>query len=73
MEELSGRGSRRPLGGTDEREGKVAVEGVVQKRWLQKGWYRKGGCRKSGAGKVAVEGVVQKRWMLQRSLEVTAW
>ena len=44
MEELSERGSRRPLGGADEREGKVAAEGVVQekvatggvvqKRWL---------------------------------------
>ena len=34
MEKLPRRGSRRPSGGADEREGKVAVEGVVQKRWL---------------------------------------
>ena len=31
MEELSRRGSRRPSGGADEREEKVAAEGVVQK------------------------------------------
>ena len=31
MEELSGRGSRRPSGGADERKEKVAAEGVVQK------------------------------------------
>ena len=37
MEELSGMGSRRPLGGADEREEKVAAEGVGQKRW-QKRW-----------------------------------
>ena len=35
MEELSGRGSRRPSKDADEREGKVAVEGGVQKRWLR--------------------------------------
>ena len=45
MEELSGGGSRRPLGGADEREEKVVAEGVWQKRWLQKEVCReKGGC-----------------------------
>ena len=29
MEELSGRGSRRPLRGADEREGKVVVAEIV--------------------------------------------
>ena len=37
MQELFGRGSHRPLGGTDKREGKVAAEGVVRERWL---WQR---------------------------------
>ena len=37
MEELSGRGSRRPLRGVDEREGKTAAIGVQQQReWLGK-------------------------------------
>ena len=31
MEELSGRGSRMPLGGADEREGKVVAEGGAGK------------------------------------------
>ena len=35
MGELSGRGSRRPSRGTDEREGNVAAEGGVQERWLR--------------------------------------
>ena len=34
MEELPGRRSRRPSRGTDEGEGKVAAEGVVQESWL---------------------------------------
>ena len=32
MEELSGRGSRRPSTGADEREEKVAAEEVLQKK-----------------------------------------
>ena len=52
MEELFGRGSRRPLGGADEREGKAAAEGVGQKRWLrQRSLERK--IRKSKREKVA--------------------
>ena len=31
MEELSGRGSRRPLGGADEKKGKVAAAEIVGK------------------------------------------
>ena len=32
MEELSGRVSRKPLGGADEKEGKVVAKGVGQKK-----------------------------------------
>ena len=35
MEELSGKGSRKPSGGVDEREEKVAAEGVVRKKGVQ--------------------------------------
>ena len=55
MEELSGRGSRMPLGGADEREGKVAAEGSVQKKVaateiVKKGKSGKGGRRPPAEG-----------------------
>ena len=62
MEELSRRGSRRPSGGADEREEKVAAEGVVQKggcgrdRWKgKKNRKTRGGFLKGGGDNIVEE------------------
>ena len=50
MEEISGGGSRRPLGSADEREGKVAAKKGVQKKVAATESVKKGKYGKWGGG-----------------------
>ena len=61
MEELSERGSRRPLGGADEREGKVAAEGVVQEKVAAGGVVQK---KVATAEIVGGDSIVEKQRVL---------